>query len=151
MLVESAYHRLSDLDRLCINTLRFLSIDAVQKAKSGHPGFPMGIAPTLYQLFTKHLNYNPENPSWLNRDRFVLSAGHGSAVLYSILHLAGYEISIEDLKNFRQLDSRTPGHPEYGHTPGVEATTGPLGQGLRVLLVWQSRPDIPPPILIQMK
>lgn len=130
MLVESAYHRLSDLDRLCINTLRFLSIDAVQKAKSGHPGFPMGIAPTLYRLFTKHLKYNPQNPSWINRDRFILSAGHGSAALYSILHLVGYDISIEDLKNFRQLDSKTPGHPEYGHTPGVEATTGPLGQGL---------------------
>lgn len=130
MLVESAYHRLSDLDRLCINTLRFLSIDAVQKAKSGHPGFPMGIAPTLYRLFTKHLNYSPKNPAWINRDRFVLSAGHGSAALYSILHLAGYDISIDDLKAFRQLDSKTPGHPEFAHTPGVEATTGPLGQGL---------------------
>jgi len=124
------YSELSEIDRLCINTIRFLSVDAVQRANSGHPGLPMGMAGIAYQLFIKHLKFNPKNPKWHNRDRFVLSAGHGSALLYSMLHLAGYDVSIEDLKNFRQLGSKTPGHPEYGHTSGVEATTGPLGQGI---------------------
>lgn len=124
------YNSLSDLDKLCVNTIRFLSVDAIQKAKSGHPGLPLGMAPAAYSLFTKHLKYNPKNPKWANRDRFVLSAGHGSALLYSLLHLTGYDISLDDIKNFRQWGSKTPGHPEYGHTAGVEATTGPLGQGI---------------------
>jgi transketolase len=105
-------------------------MDAVQKARSGHPGMPMGMAPSAYVLWTKHLRYNPQNPQWLNRDRFVLSAGHGCMLLYSLLHLTGFDLPLEEIKNFRQWGSRTPGHPEYGHTPGVEVTTGPLGQGL---------------------
>lgn len=113
----------------CINTIRFLSIDGVQKANSGHPGMPMGCAPITYLLYSKIMKHNPQNPSWFNRDRFVLSAGHGSMLLYSSLHLSGYEITLDDLKNFRQLNSITPGHPERGMTPGVETTTGPLGQG----------------------
>ncbi len=118
-----------DLDVLSVNTIRTLAIDGVQKANSGHPGLPMGTAPMAYVLWTKFLKHNPHNPSWFNRDRFVLSAGHGSMLLYSLLHLTGYDLSLEDLKNFRQLGSKTPGHPEYGHTAGVETTTGPLGQG----------------------
>lgn len=121
---------LSELDELCINTIRCLSIDAIQKAKSGHPGLPMGMAPAAYVLWTEFLKYNPRNPQWANRDRFVLSAGHGCMLLYSLLHLAGFDLSLDDLNNFRQWGSRTPGHPEYGHTPGVEVTTGPLGQGI---------------------
>lgn len=117
------------IDQLCINTIRFLSADAVQKANSGHPGMPMGCAPLAHLLFGKIMKFNPEDPKWINRDRFILSAGHGSMLLYSALHLSGYNISIEDLKNFRQWGSITPGHPEYGITPGVETTTGPLGQG----------------------
>ncbi len=117
-------------DQLAINTIRTLSIDAVEKANSGHPGMPMGAAPMAYTLWTKHMNHNPKNPNWFNRDRFVLSAGHGSMLLYSLLHLSGYGLEIEDLKQFRQWGSKTPGHPEYGHTTGVEATTGPLGQGI---------------------
>ncbi len=113
----------------CINTIRFLSIDGVQKANSGHPGMPMGCAPIAFLLYSKIMKHNPKNPKWFNRDRFVLSAGHGSMLLYSSLHLSGYDISIDDLKNFRQLNSITPGHPEYGMTAGVETTTGPLGQG----------------------
>jgi len=113
----------------CINTIRFLSIDGVQKANSGHPGMPMGCAPITYLLYSKIMKHNPKHPSWFNRDRFVLSAGHGSMLLYSSLHLSGYEITLDDLKNFRQLNSITPGHPERGMTPGVETTTGPLGQG----------------------
>lgn len=113
----------------CINTIRFLSIDGVQKANSGHPGMPMGCAPITYLLYSKIMKHNPINPNWFNRDRFVLSAGHGSMLLYSSLHLSGYEITLDDLKNFRQLNSITPGHPERGMTPGVETTTGPLGQG----------------------
>lgn len=117
------------LDNLCINTIRFLSVDAVQKANSGHPGMPMEAASIAYVLWTRFLMHNPENPDWPNRDRFVLSAGHGSMLLYSLLYLTGYGVSIDDIKNFRQWGSITPGHPEHGHTPGVEATTGPLGQG----------------------
>ena len=121
---------LNELDELCIQTIRFLSMDGVQKAKSGHPGMPMGMAPAAYVLWTKYLRYNPANPKWLNRDRFVLSAGHGSMLLYSLLYLTGFDVSLDDLKNFRQWKSKTPGHPEFGLTPGVEATTGPLGQGI---------------------
>ena len=120
----------SELDAQCITTLRCLAIDAVQKAKSGHPGMPMGMAPTAYTLWTKHLRHNPASPRWVNRDRFVLSAGHGCMLLYGLLHLTGYDVSLDDIKNFRQWGSKAPGHPEYGHTPGVEATTGPLGQGI---------------------
>ncbi|MFA9557987.1 transketolase [Evansella sp. AB-rgal1] len=118
-----------NIEALSISTIRTLSIDGVEKANSGHPGMPMGAAPMAYSLFAKYMNHNPKNPDWFNRDRFVLSAGHGSMLLYSLLHLHGYDVSIDDLKNFRQLGSKTPGHPEYKHTPGVEATTGPLGQG----------------------
>jgi transketolase len=121
---------LSDLDYLCINTIRCLAMDAVQKAKSGHPGMPMGMAPAAMTLWTRHLRHNPANPAWPNRDRFVLSAGHGCMLLYALLYLTGYDLSLEDLKNFRQWGSKTPGHPEHGHTPGVEVTTGPLGQGI---------------------
>ncbi|WP_407708427.1 transketolase [Bacillus altitudinis] len=113
-----------------IATIRTLSIDAIEKANSGHPGMPMGAAPMAYALWTNHLNVSPQNPNWFNRDRFVLSAGHGSMLLYSMLHLSGYNLSIEDLKQFRQWESKTPGHPEFGHTEGVDATTGPLGQGI---------------------
>ncbi|MEH7374751.1 transketolase [Neobacillus drentensis] len=118
------------LDKLAINTIRTLSIDGIEKANSGHPGMPMGSAPMAYTLWAKEMNHNPVNPKWFNRDRFVLSAGHGSMLLYSLLHLFGYDVTIDDLKNFRQWGSRTPGHPEFGHTPGIEATTGPLGQGV---------------------
>jgi len=117
------------LDQLCINTIRTLAMDGVQKAKSGHPGMPMGTADLAYVLWTRFLKHNPANPAWPDRDRFVLSAGHGSMLLYSLLHLTGYDLPLEELKNFRQWNSRTPGHPEYGLTPGVETTTGPLGQG----------------------
>ncbi|MCF7927392.1 MAG: transketolase [Candidatus Izimaplasma sp.] len=113
-----------------INAIRFLGLDAIDKANSGHPGIVLGAAPMMYHLFTKHLRITPDHPNWFNRDRFILSAGHGSAMLYSTLHLSGYDVSIDDLKAFRQLNSNTPGHPEYGHTDGVEATTGPLGQGI---------------------
>jgi transketolase len=117
------------LDQLCINTVRFLSVDAVQKAKSGHPGMPLGAAPMAYVLWTRLLKHNPRHPGWFDRDRFVLSAGHGSMLLYSLLHLTGYDLSLDDIKQFRQFGSKAPGHPERGHTPGVETTTGPLGQG----------------------
>lgn len=120
----------TELDELCINTIRLVSVDAVQNAKSGHPGMPMGMAPAAYTLFTRHMRYNPQNPKWANRDRFVLSAGHGCMLLYSLLHLTGFDLSLEEIKNFRQWGSKTPGHPEYGLTPGVEVTTGPLGQGI---------------------
>ena len=119
-----------DLPKKCVNTIRTLSMDAVQAANSGHPGMPMGMADVAYVLWSKFLKHNPKNPNWFDRDRFILSAGHGSMLLYSLLHLTGYDLSVEELKNFRQLESKTPGHPEYGHTPGVETTTGPLGQGL---------------------
>lgn len=117
-------------DRLTIDTIRVLSAEAIQKANSGHPGLPMGAAPTAYALWAKIMNHNPANSEWVDRDRFILSAGHGSMLVYSLLHLFGYSLTIDDLKNFRQLDSLTPGHPEYGHTKGVEMTTGPLGQGI---------------------
>ena len=117
------------LDQQCINTLRFLSVDMVQKANSGHPGLPLGAAPMAYVLWTHWLKHNPHNPLWPDRDRFVLSAGHGSALLYSLLHLSGYALSLDDIRQFRQWGSKAPGHPERGHTPGVETTTGPLGQG----------------------
>jgi len=117
------------LDKRCINTIRMLAADAVQKAKSGHPGMPMGAAAMAYVLWARFLRHNPANPAWPDRDRFVLSAGHGSMLLYALLHLTGYALSLEDLQQFRQWGSKTPGHPEYGHTPGVETTTGPLGQG----------------------
>jgi transketolase len=117
------------LDQTCINTIRMLAADAVQKAKSGHPGMPMGAAAMAYVLWTRFLKHNPVNPAWPDRDRFVLSAGHGSMLLYALLHLTGYDLSLEDLQQFRQWGSRTPGHPEHGHTAGVETTTGPLGQG----------------------
>ena len=119
-----------ELDQLCVDVVRVLSMDAIQKANSGHPGAPMGLAPLGYVLFTKHLRHNPANPAWLDRDRFVLSPGHASMLLYSLLHLTGYDLSLDDLVDFRQWGSRTPGHPEAGHTPGVETTTGPLGQGI---------------------
>lgn len=118
------------IDQLAVDTIRTLSIDAINSANSGHPGLPMGAAPMAYALWSEQLNHNPGNAKWFNRDRFVLSAGHGSALLYSLLHLSGYRVSIDDLKQFRKLNSLTPGHPEYGHTDGVDATTGPLGQGL---------------------
>ncbi len=119
----------TDLDERCVNTLRTLAMDAVQSADSGHPGMPMGMADAAYVLWTRFRKHNPHDPGWANRDRFVLSAGHGSMLLYSLLHLTGYDLPLEELKAFRQLGSRTPGHPEYGLTPGVETTTGPLGQG----------------------
>lgn len=117
-------------DVLAVNAIRVLAADAIEKAGSGHPGLPLGCAPMAYELWANHLNHNPKNPKWENRDRFILSGGHGSAMLYALLHLFGYGITLEDLKNFRQFGSKTPGHPEYGHTVGVEATTGPLGAGM---------------------
>ena len=119
-----------EIDKLSIDTVRTLSMDGVQQARSGHPGTPMALAPLAYILWTRFLRFNPENPQWFDRDRFILSIGHASMLLYSMLHLTGYDLSLDDLKNFRQWGSRTPGHPEYGHTPGVETTTGPLGQGI---------------------
>ncbi|MGV3642174.1 MAG: transketolase, partial [Adhaeribacter sp.] len=119
----------SMLDELSVNTIRLLAADMVQQANSGHPGLPLGAAPMAYVLWTRFLNFNPRDPHWENRDRFVLSAGHGSALLYSLLHLTGYDLPLEELRNFRQQGSRTPGHPESFQTPGVEVTTGPLGQG----------------------
>ena len=118
------------IEQLSINTIRTLSIDAIEKANSGHPGMPMGAAPMAYTLWTQFMKHNPNNPTWFNRIVSVLSAGHGSMLLYSLLHLSGYDVTMDDLKNFRQWGSKTPGHPEYGHTAGVDATTGPLGQGI---------------------
>ena len=118
------------LEDLCINTIRTLAMDGVQKANSGHPGTPMALAPLAYLLYTRHMRHNPKNPSWVNRDRFVLSAGHASMLQYSLLYLTGYGLPLEELKKFRQWGSLTPGHPEYGHTVGIETTTGPLGQGV---------------------
>ncbi len=121
---------LSEIDELCVNTIRTLSMDAIQKANSGHPGAPMGLAPAAYTLWKCFLKHNSKNPEWIDRDRFVLSGGHASMLLYSLLYLSGYDLSLDDIKNFRQWGSKTPGHPEFGHTPGVETTTGPLGQGI---------------------
>ena len=123
-------HPPGDLDQLCINTIRTLAMDAVQQANSGHPGTPMGLAALAYVLWTRYLRHNPSDPAWPDRDRFVLSGGHASTLLYALLHLTGYELSLDEIKRFRQWGSLTPGHPEYGHTPGVEDTTGPLGQGI---------------------
>jgi len=120
----------TNIDQLTVSTIRTLCIDAVQKANSGHPGAPMGLAPAAYVLFNRFLKHNPKNPSWIDRDRFVMSGGHVSSLLYSLLYLTGYGLELDDLKNFRQWGSRTPGHPELGDTPGVETTTGPLGQGI---------------------
>ncbi|MCK5346765.1 MAG: transketolase, partial [Candidatus Heimdallarchaeota archaeon] len=120
------------LDEKCVKTLRFLAIDMVEKAQSGHPGLPLGAAPMAYVLWDRFLHHNPSNSSWINRDRFILSAGHGSALLYSLLHLYGYPLSLNELKQFRQWGSKTPGHPEYNLTYGIEATTGPLGQGFAI-------------------
>ena len=119
----------SKLDDLNINTMRLLAVDAVQQANNGHPGTPMGAAPMAYVLWDRFLKHNPDDPSWPDRDRFILSPGHASAMLYALLHLTGYDLPLDELKRFRQWGSMTPGHPEYGVTPGVEATTGPLGQG----------------------
>jgi len=126
---KNAAKSLNKIDNMCINTIRTLAMDAVQAAKSGHPGAPMGLAAAAYVLWTGVLKHNPKNPDWVDRDRFILSAGHASMLLYSLLYLTGYNLSLKELKNFRQWGSKTPGHPEYGHTPGVETTTGPLGQG----------------------
>ncbi len=128
-MIQDASNKRSGIDDLCINTMRTLAIDAVEAAKSGHPGAPMGLAPAAYVLWTRILKHNPKNPDWVDRDRFVLSAGHASMMLYSLLYLCGYDVDLDDVKNFRQWGSKTPGHPEYGLTPGVETTTGPLGQG----------------------
>ena len=119
----------TDIEKLCVNTIRTLAMDAVQKADSGHPGAPMGLAPAAYVLWTRIMNHNPNNPGWHNRDRFILSGGHASMLLYSLLHLTGYDLALDDIRNFRQWESKTPGHPEFGCVPGVETTTGPLGQG----------------------
>jgi len=140
-------------ERKCINTIRFLAVDAVEKAHSGHPGMPMETSDLAYVLWTKIMRYNPKNPQWPNRDRFVLSAGHGSMLLYAMLYLTGYDLALEEIKAFRQWNSQTPGHPEYGCAPGVETTTGPLGQGFatgvgmamseRFLANHFNRPDFP--------
>ncbi len=122
-------HKQQELDQLAINTLRFLAVDQVEAAKSGHPGAPLGCAPIAYLLYTKFMKYDPQEPLWSDRDRFVLSNGHASALLYGALHLSGFDLPMDQLKQFRQWGSHTPGHPEYGETPGVEVTTGPLGQG----------------------
>src|SRR2546430_12930229 len=119
----------ADLERACVDTLRFLAIDAVEKARGGPPGLPMGAAPMAFVLWTRFLKHNPQRPDWPDRDRFVLPAGHGSMLLYSLLHLTGYDLPLDEIRRFRQWGSKTPGHPERGHTPGVEVTTGPLGQG----------------------
>lgn len=119
-----------NIEQKSVNAIRVLAADTVQKANSGHPGMPLGSAAMAYELWANHLTHNPKNPKWVNRDRFILSAGHASSLLYSLLHLFGYGLTIEDMKNFRQDNSLTPGHPEYGHTVGVEATTGPLGAGM---------------------
>ncbi|MDY4920215.1 MAG: transketolase [Phascolarctobacterium sp.] len=120
---------MQNIDQACVNTLRFLAADQVEKAKSGHPGFPLGTAPLMYTVWDRYMSYNPADPNWFNRDRFILSPGHGSALLYAMLHVAGYDLSLDELKNFRQWGSKTPGHPEYGLTPGVDVSTGPLGHG----------------------
>ena len=128
----------TDIDRLSIDTIRTLSMDGVQAANSGHPGLPMAMAPVAYLLFARVMEHNPADPSWPDRDRFILSAGHGSMLLYSLLYLTGYDLSLSDLKSFRQLNSRTPGHPENSLTPGVEMATGPLGHGPTVIVFHQN-------------
>jgi transketolase len=127
--MERVERHMNQTDQTCVNTLRFLAVDAVEQAKSGHPGLPLGAAPMAYVLWDRFLKHNPHHPKWVDRDRFVLSAGHGSALLYALLHTFGYDLPMEEVKKFRQWGSMTPGHPEHGMTPGVEATTGPLGQG----------------------
>ncbi len=129
-MTDTALQPDTALDQTCVDTLRFLSVDMIEKARSGHPGLPLGAAPMAYVLWARHLKHNPKNPLWWDRDRFVLSAGHGSALLYSLLHMTGYDVSLDDIKQFRQWGSKTPGHPERRHTAGVEMTTGPLGQGI---------------------
>ena len=130
ILTQEASKKTSEIDQLCINTIRTLAMDAVQKANSGHPGTPMALAPVMYVLWTRFLRYNPKNPKWFNRDRFVLSNGHASMLQYAVLYLTGFDLTLDDIKNFRQWGSKTPGHPENLLTPGVETTTGPLGQGI---------------------
>ena len=142
-----------NMDTLSVNAIRILSADAIQKANSGHPGFPLGGAPAAYELWARHMKHNAKDPEWADRDRFILSGGHGSMLLYSLLHLFGYGLTADDLINFRQDGAPTPGHPEYGCTPGVEATTGPLGAGIgmavgmamarRILLRCSTSPAIP--------
>ena len=127
---------MNSIDNLCVNALRVVGAEMITKAKSGHPGIVLGAAPIAHTLFTRHLNINPEDDKWFNRDRFILSAGHGSTLLYEMLHLSGFGLSMEDLKEFRQKGSKTPGHPEYGHVKGVEITTGPLGQGIASSVVF---------------
>jgi transketolase len=129
-MTDAAQADRTSLDNLCINSLRTLAMDAVERAQSGHPGTPMALAPLCYVLWTKHLRHNPANPDWPDRDRFVLSCGHASMLLYGLLHLSGYALSLDDVRDFRQWDSKTPGHPERGVPPGIETTTGPLGQGV---------------------
>ena len=143
----------TNLDELCVRTIRMLAVDAVEQAKSGHPGLPLGAAPMAYALWTKFMRFNPRNPLWPNRDRFILSAGHGSALLYALLHLTGYDVSLDDLKSFRQWGSKTAGHPERDPSIGIEVTTGPLGQGFamgvgmaiaeRFLAAQFNRPGLP--------
>ena len=125
----TSHKPIADADQLNVNTIRFLAVDAVQQADSGHPGLPLGAAPMAYVLWDRFLRHDPVDPTWPNRDRFILSPGHGSAMLYALLHTYGYDLPLEEIRRFRQYGSMTPGHPEHGHTPGVEATTGPLGQG----------------------
>ena len=118
------------MNNLSVNTIRMISVNAISKAKSGHPGMVLGSAPMMYTLWNEFLNADPKHPNWFNRDRFILASGHASSMLYTVLHLSGYNISMDDMKNFRQLGSMTPGHTEYGHTEGIDATSGPLGQGI---------------------
>src|SRR5881396_3359974 len=158
MLTTDSNLRTMDSDLLCVNTIRTLAMDAVQQANSGHPGTPMAMAPVAYALWQRHLRFDPNDPIWPNRDRFVLSMGHASMLLYSLLHLAGvkavnpkYEalgelsVSLDDIRRFRQLDSKCPGHPEYRWTSGIETTTGPLGQGVATSVGWRSRRSGWPP------
>ncbi len=130
LAVDGVEKALSQRSDLVVNAIRILAAEGVQKAKSGHPGMPMGAAPAAYAIWGKQMKHNPDDPKWPDRDRFVLSSGHGSMLIYALLHLFGYGLTIDDLKQFRQFGSKTPGHPEYGHTRGVETTTGPLGQGI---------------------
>ena len=133
---------MSDLDKLSIDTLRLLAVDSIEKAANGHPGAPIALSPLAYLLYQKHMKHDPSDPMWADRDRFVLSNGHASMLQYGALFLSGYDVSLDDLKNFRQWHSKTPGHPEYAETPGIEVTTGPLGQGLPWPSVWQLQRNI---------